>query len=230
MAEFKLGNPHLRGLLALIQPRWRSIAERSAILFLFGGGLMSVTAILFAIEALTALSTQGPLTGVTSFTGIIITYVGLLALYPWYAARRPRLARASLMLVMLPTIVVAVLLIWGVAHHLPIGAVPSPIGLAPVGLILMLTFLLFSIGVGLFGVASLQTMVPSRRVGFLLLALATIWIGLLLVSSVYGSKLPVWLDFITVGLMAICSMGIGRALRTGPSLDEYSEHALDPSA
>lgn len=227
MPEPNLVNRRLRELFGVLRPRWRSIAERVAIPFLSGGVLLLVTAALVAVDALTAVSTQGVLTGVTSFLGIILSYVGLLALYPWYADRSPRLARAGFGLVALPTIVVTGLLLWGVAYHVPFGAVPSPIDSAPVGPIFMTTFLLFALGVGVFGIVSLQTRVPSPHVGLYLLGLAMIWIGLLAASSLYGSKLPAWLDFISLGLMASCSLAIGYSLRAGPQLDEHTEHVPD---
>lgn len=220
-------NHRMQGFAESLRYRGRYIAERSAMLFLAGGSLLLVTATLLAIEAVTGLSTQGLLTGVTGFTGIILTYIGLLALEPWFANRAPRLARMGCLLVLLPTIVIVVLLVWGIAHHLPIGTVPSPIGLAPMDLIFMLTFLLFSFGVGLFGLVSLLANFPSWLVGPLLLALAATWIGLLVLSSVFGSKLPTVIDFITFAMMAGISLSIGYFLREYEMPGGYPEVASD---
>lgn len=215
MTELKNVNLRLRRLLNPFQSKWRTLAERSAMLFLFGGGLSLVTAALFAVDALTPLSPQGLLTGVTGFTGIIFAYVGLLGLYPWYSSRTPRTARIGFVLVALPTLVINVLLVWALASHLPFGAVPVPMDLVPgFGLILVMTFLLFAVGVGSFAVASLRTSTPSRAVGFLLLGLAATWGVLLGASSVYGSEFPAWLDALSFGTMAIALSGIGYSLRT----------------
>lgn len=228
MTELRHLSARIYLLLDLYRPRWDSLAQRSAILFLAGGGLLVVTAALFTIQALTALSTEGMLTGVTGFIGIILSYIGLLGLYPWFATRTPRLAHAGVVLVALPTLVVAVLLVWGVATHLPVGSVPSPIDVLPgIGLVFVATFLLFAVGIGVFGVASLWTAIPSRVTGVLLLGLAGTWVVLLGASSVYGSKFPAWLDALTFGMMAIALSGIGQSLRTGPHPDVPTEQATN---
>lgn len=225
MSELTPVNPWLRRLL--FHSGWRTLAERSALLLLLGGGLSLVTAALFAVEALSILSIQGLLTGVTGSAGIILSYAGLLGLYPWYAERTPRLARAGFVLVALPTLVITVLLVWGLASHLPFGTVPSPIDVLPGhGLIFVLTFLLLAVGVGTFGVASLRTGIPSRPTGILLVGLAATWGVLLGASGVYGSKFPAWLDALSFGMMATFLSGIGYALRRkSPPRDRTGEAA-----
>lgn len=218
----------LRSLLNPHRPGWKSLAGRSSMLFLAGGGLLFVTTALVAVELVTPLSTQGPLTGVTSFTGLILSYVGLLGLYPWFAGRTPRAARAGFALVAFPTLMLAMILVWGLASHLPIGAVPSPVGVVPgFGMVFVMTFLLFAVGMGVFGVASLRTGVPSRVTGLLLLVLAATWGVLLGASGVYGVKFPTWLDALTFGVRAIVLLGIGYSLKGEASLGDYTEHITD---
>ena len=189
---------------------------------------MLVTATLFAVEALRLLSIQGLLTGVTGSAGIILSYVGLLGLSPWYAERTPRLARTGFVLVVLPTLLITVLLVWGLASHLPIATVPSPIDVVPgFGLIFVLTFLLFAVGVGAFGVASLRTGIPSRPAGVLMVVLAATWCVLLGASTVYGSKFPAWLDALSFGMMAIALSGIGYALQSKSPPRVHDEEAAD---
>jgi len=214
MTERTITNPRLRRLLGLLLPKWQPVAERSATLFLAGGGLLLVSATLFTVQALTPLSVEGLLTGLTGFLGILLSYVGMLGLYPWFVTRTPRLAHAGVVLVALPTTVIAVLLVWGVATHLPVGAVPAPMDVLPdIGRVLVATFLLFAGGAGVFGGASLRTGIPSRTTGVLLLGFAAMWVVLLGASSVYGSTFPAWLDALTFGLMAIALLGIGQSLR-----------------
>lgn len=228
MTELTIVNPQLRRLFGRFQSKWRTLAEQSAMLFIVGGGLLLVTSALFAVQALTPVSTEGVLTGVTGFLGIILSYIGLLGLYPWFATRTPQLARASFVLVALPTIIVVVLLVWGVATHLPVGAVPSPVNVVPeIGSILVATFLLFAVGISLFGLASLQSGFPSGTAGVLLMGLAATWAVLLVASSVYGSKFPAWLDALTFGAMGIALSGIGHSLRTGAPIDPPTEQATD---
>lgn len=212
-------NHRMHGFAESLRSRTRVVAERSATLFLAGGCLLLVTATLFSIEVLTQASAQGLLTGLTGFTGIIFTYIGLLALKPWFGHPTPRGASVGTILVVLPTIVIGVLLVWGLAFHLPFGTVPSPIGLASLDLIFMVTFLLVSLGIGLFGLVSLRTGIPTWHVGVLLLALAITWLGLLVLISVFGSKLPPLVDAFTFSMMASISLSIGYFLRRCPMPD-----------
>lgn len=231
MTKLSIVNPRLHYLLGRLHPKWRTIAERSAALFLAGGGLLLITAALFAVQAFTAIVMEGIVTGVISFIGIILSYVGLLCLYPWFATRTPRLARAGFVLVALPTLMIALLLVWGVATHLPIGAVPSPVDLLPdIGGVFVVIFLLFAVGVGLFGIVSLRTGIPSGITGVLLLGLGATWIVLLAASSVYGSKFPAWLDALTFGVMAIALSGIGHSLRAESIPISSAEQSTDTTA
>lgn len=231
MTKLSTVNPRLHHLSERLHSKWRTIAERSAALFLAGGGLLLITAALFAAQALTAFVMEGVLTGVISFVGIILSYVGLLCLYPWFANRTPRLARAGFVLVALPTLMTAMLLVWGVATHLPIGAVPSPVNVLPgIGGIFMVIFLLFAVGVGLFGVVSLRTGIPPRMTGIFLLGLGATWIVLLVASSMYGSKFPAWLDTLTFGMMAIALSGIGHSLRAESVPSSSVEQSTDTTA
>jgi len=94
-----------------------------------------------------------------------------------------------------------------------------------IGSILVGTFLSLAIGVGLFGVASLQTGIPSGTAGILLLGLAATWLVLLGASSVYGSQLPAWLYALTFGVVGIALSGIGRSLRMEPLPDAPTKQA-----
>lgn len=228
MTERTITNPRLRRLLSLLLPKWRHVAERSAMLFLAGGGLLLVSATLFTVQVVTPLSMEGVLTGVTGFLGILLSYIGVLGLYPWFVTRTPRLAHAGVVLVALPTIVIAVLLLWGVATHLPVGAVPAPMDVLPgIGRVLVATFLLFAAGAGVFGGASLRTGIPSRTTGVLLLGFAVIWVVLLGASLVYGSRFPAWLDALMLGMMAIALLAIGQSLRAESGLIARTKNSFD---
>lgn len=203
---------------------WNSLAERCAALFLAGGVLLFVTTALFVVQLVTPLSTQGPLTGVTSFTGLVLSYVGLLGLYPRFAERTPNAARAGFVLILLPLLVLIVILVWGIASHLPIGAAPSPVDVVPdLGKVFVMIFLLFTVGVGVFGVVSLRTGIPSRIIGVLLLGFAATWVLLLGASAVYGTQFPTWLDTVSVAVRAILLTGIGYSLKSAGAIDNHTE-------
>lgn len=220
-------NRRIRRVVVGSRVYWDSLARWSATTFIAAAGLLLVTTVLFALEAFTALSPEGTVTGITSITGLTLSYVGLLGLYPRLADRTPRLALASVALVGLPAIALVVLLTWGVSGH-ALSVVPLPPDVIPAfGRVFVTVFLLFGMGITLFGVASLRSPSVSHTVGLLLLVLAATWFVLLGASSVYGTAFPARLDFAIFGVMAVTLLAIGNRFRTGPAAPDPDEVAAD---
>lgn len=143
------------------------------------------------------------------FLGFIISYFGLLGLYPRLADSIP-LARVSLLLLLIPVIVLLVYIATALIGTEFLFAEPVSFG----------AFILFALGIVLFGVGSYQTGVPSREAGLSLLALAAAWFVLLGAGLIDG--FPVWqpVVFGTSAIMTVALLVIGYLLRTGTDQTE----------
>lgn len=193
--------------------RWESLAKRSRTAFFAAGGLLFVATVLFAVDAFTGLSPRGTVTGVVGVTGLVLSYVGLLGLYPRLADRSPRVAFSGVILSALPVVFLGCLLVWGASGH-AVARIPLPPAVIPAfGTVFTAVFLSLGLGIALFGVASLQTRTVSHTVAALLFVFAATWFLLLGLSSVYGSAFPPWLDFLTFGIMTSTVLALGRNVR-----------------
>lgn len=206
-----------------------SVAGWTATAFLVAGVLLGITAVLQVLAALTPTVSQGMLTGVPGFAGVVFTYAGLLGLYPRVTDRTSRLGRAAVALVALPAAVILVLLVWGALGH-SLASVPVPVDVVPaVGAVFISVFVLFALGTALFGLAGLQSRELPRAVGVLLMALAATWFLRLGVSAVYVGPSPVLIDAPVSGGMAAATMGIGYHLGNDSAPSSDTDRSADAS-
>lgn len=183
---------------------WRSLESWSAEIFLTAGILVLVSTVATGIEWLTAATglTDGPL-GVLAFLGMVLSYFGLLGLYPKLADGRSRLSRISVLLLLVPVAVIIVDLV-----SILVGFGP-PFGL----LIASIAFLLFALGIALFGVASLRTHGTATSIGVLLLAYAGGWAAFIGAGQIYGFPVSGGRLFGISVVMSVSLLGIGVRLR-----------------
>lgn len=205
-------NRYVRRVVDTWSVGWEWIAGWCATAFLAAGGLLLATAVVEALSAVTSTSPPGIATGVTGFSGVSLTYVGLLGVYPRVIDRAPRFARAGVAFVTLPVVAIFVLTVWGVVGH-KTSAVPVPIAVIPIGVVFMAAFLLFVLGTTFFGVASLRGDRLPRTVGRLLVALAATWVVPLVAGLAYGTRFPVWFDVAHFGVLSLITGAIGYRLR-----------------
>lgn len=214
MYRLSEANRRIRRIAGERRVRWESVARWGATAFLAAGGLLLLTALLMVVSALTSTAWE-MLPGITGFIGLIFLYVGVLGLYPRVADQTPRLAGTGVALIALPLVTIFVLLVWGTLGHV-LSIVPVPIVVIPaIGAVFVATFLLFTLGTTVFGVASLRSRRLPRAVSLLLFALAGTWVVTFGASSMYGARFPAWFDALTFGVMAVVTLTIGYRLRTG---------------
>lgn len=196
-------------------------------MFLVAGALLLVTGIVEVIDPYVAASLQGP-GGIVGFGGTVLSFVGLLGLYPRLVRGNRNLARTGIGLLSLPVLFVLVLFVWSLsAAFLPL---PSLTAMIPGGgVVLMGVFILFGAGTATFGVVSLQSTPLSRNVGLLLFVLAASWLVLLGGAVVYG-QIPAWVLLGDSVMKAFALIGIGYLLRVGTTPGERTEPASDSPA
>lgn len=197
--------------------RWGALEKWSATAFLLAGVLVSFGAVAMALVLTTDMS-QGLMTGLPTMIGLLISYLGMLGLYPRLATRHRRAALAAVGLLLFPVVGIA---FW-LGHALVIGEEPSYADLL-VGVV----FGGFLIGIALYGVTSYRTQVPSRRAGLALLAFVIPWAVLLGSGIVYGGAAPEWLDFVTTGVMGILLLIIGYLTWTESPAPDCEESTTD---
>lgn len=191
-------------------------------MFLMAGVLLLATAAINAIEAFPVLPAYEALLlsveGLTGFGGLVLSVVALVGLYPRLASESTRTSRIALMLVTLPAVSFLLLLVCSTLATL-LG-LPSPTDVLPApGVVTGAIFLLFAVGVMLFGVIDLRGPPAAPPVGVLLLVLAAVWFAQLAAIPVVGFPIPERVIFVTTGLMAVTQLTIGHLLRTtaGPT-------------
>lgn len=198
---------------------WKNVEKLSAPAFLIAGGLVAIATIAMGFVMITDRS-QGLLTGLPTMVGLLISYIGMLGLYPKLASRRPRAALASVVLLLAPFGGIA---FW-LGHAIIIGQEPSFAGTL-VGFV----FAGFVLGIALLGATSYHAQVPSSRVGLALTAFAVPWVVLLGSGVIYGGAAPVWLDFIATGSMAVLLLVIGYLIRNESSSINRGEASPNPA-
>ena len=181
---------------------------------------MSIAAIAMAVVLVTDMS-PGIITGLPTMVGLLISYLGLLGLYPILAARNRRAALAGIVLLLFPVIGIG---FW-LGHDLIVGQMPPYVNLL-IGLISGG----FVIGLALYGITSYRLQVPSQRVGLALLALAVPWVVLLGSGIVYGGNAPAWLDFVATSVMGGLLLVVGYLTWTESSMTAPEEPTPDPAA
>lgn len=141
---------------------WGWLDRWCATTFLVAGILVGVSMVATGLELFTDIVglTDGPL-GVAAFVGMLVSYVGLLGLYPKLVEQTPRLARTSTGLLLIPVALIMVAVV-----SLALGSEP-PFGPT----VASVAFLLFALGIALFGVGSIRTQTVPGNVGISLVVL-----------------------------------------------------------
>lgn len=214
-------------MLIVSTQRWKSLEERRAMAFLVAGVLWLADTVLLGIELFTGVSilgTPGTVNPILYMSGLVAAIVGLLGFYPELAGRTPRLARISAVLVAVAGVAISVLLVWLVTVTL-LGQPDPP------GVLLILSLLVVVLGFILFGIASVQTGVPSRTVGFLVLAIpTTLFAGLVLGYVLYSGDSPDWTSPAIGVVMSLLLLAIGVLLRSEGVPTDRAEPAPDSTA
>lgn len=213
---------------------WDALEGWDGPVFLVAGALLLVAAGINAVNVITSIPTQQgvllALEGATGFGGVLLSFVGLLALYPRLRGPSPRLARAGVLLAAGPAAFFASLLVacLGLA---PLLGVPSVKTVIPSFAFIVATILIsYAIGITLVGLACLRTGVPSRTVGRLLLVVAAAWFGLFAAVLVFRYDTPTWVTFLQTAAMAGPFLAIGVRLRSGDDPAGRTRPAADPTA
>ena len=203
---------------------WERLETRSATAFLVVGGIWFVDTVLLVLERAGGMPIPDPVFPVLILSALTVSVVGLFGFYPRLANRSRWLARLGIVVTALAGVGFAVLLAWWVVAN-AIRAVPIPP--AP---LLMVTVFAVLFGFAFFGVASVWTGVPSRSVGFLLLAVVATLVGYLVSQAVYGSDPPAWVAPTLTAVLTVITLAIGYRLRTEPSPTDRAGPASDPTA
>lgn len=207
-----------------VRSLWTWLEQRTAAVFLGAGGLMLVTIVFGTLDRLSSTSLEA-LAGVAAIAGIVVSVMGLLGLYPRLAAVAPRQARVGLLLVAPPAIYLVLNLVWTIPT-IALPDWPALTALLP-GDFIGVLFILFALGIVIFGIIGLRTAVPSRPVGGFLLVLAAAWF-IVLGAEIAYEPIPDWVVPTMVVLMTVSLLPIGYLLKTDPGPTDRTETASDP--
>lgn len=187
-------------------------------IFLVSGLLLLVGTIVIGLQ----LVTGDPTFLKTPFElapplGYIISYLGLLGLYPRLADSFPRLARVSIVLLLLPVVVLLVYVVTvALGSDFPFADTIS-----------IAAFLLFAVGIALFGVGSYQATSQSSTIGLSLLVLSLAWFVFIGAGLVNGYPVSQPVTFGTTAIMTLAILAIGYLLYTEADAAGPAEPAPD---
>ncbi len=193
------------------------------IVFLIAGVLMIVGSVDLVLGLVADVQMSHQLQFLAFFS-VLVSYIGLLGLYPRIAGASAWLARAGLLLPLLPVLIIIV-----DVSALLLGAAP------PVGELLGGEAVFLSIFVGLgagitsFAVVGIRAGVPSRAVGGALLLYAAPWVLFLAVAATSG---PLSDSVTLIGnlMMAAGMLATGYLLRAGDGGSASAERTADSAA
>jgi hypothetical protein len=213
----------------------RTVLRRwTADVYLLAGGLLLIATAINGLDLFTPVATQeGALLlveGLTGFGGVVLSFVGLVGLYPRIADSEPRVARAGISLAILPGAFFFTLVV--VCSMLaPLLGVPSLKALVPAFRFITETVLiLYAVATILFAVASLRSSELSGAVGGGLLLVAVSWVGFLGALVLFQYDIPIWLTFVQSITLAVPLLLIGFQLPAEAESDASVELATDASA
>lgn len=201
-----------------------TLAEQSPTLFLVGGGLFAVFAVLWGIAAVTDFAPR-PAVDVVGPAGWTAAFFGLLGLYHGLSERTPWLARAG-------AVCATVGVVGGsVAAVVSLGELAGIVTEVPSWSAALTPLLVVGILPGFlaFAIASLRSDARSRTVGLLLLAPAAIFAVNIVRVGVLGPRVPTGAPFVLGGGQALALLAIGYALRTGGAGTGLAESPTDAS-
>lgn len=195
---------------------WEALEKRRAVLFLAAGVAFLVAGAIDALGAYTALDAERGfvlfLEGIGGFGGVVLSYVGLVSLYPVVHERSPTMARAGVWLVAVPAVFFLVLLVWEVLAF-TFGLFSLTATIPRLDVVTEVVFLLFALGVTLFGVVYLRDDALSRPIGGLLLLFAAAWVVFLAAIPTYGFPIPPAISLVHTVMTTVALLGIGTLLR-----------------
>ncbi|QLG51069.1 hypothetical protein [Natrinema halophilum] len=193
---------------------FKSLDGKSSTLFLLGGGLLVVFAANTALRTFVGTSFP-PVQGLIGPAGFFFGGVGLLGLYPALANRTSQLARAAVVVAVIPVVGWPVIILRGIATQVIGITLPEVLAALPMVVIASMLLAFAS-----FGIASLQAGIHSRITGVLLLIPAT---GFLLLIT---NAAPHFV--IDIG-HAVGYLGVGFTLQSTGIPTDSTETAVDPT-
>lgn len=216
------------------QAFWNTVERHRAAVFVAAGGFLLVAGIINGLDVFTSIEAQHGvllwLEGLTGFGGVVLSFIGLLGLYPNLLNATPRMARTGILLALGPTAFFSFVVV-SCSVLAPLLGFPSLKTLVPsfvtiIGVIL----LLFSVAITIFGVASFRTAIPSREVGGALTVVAMTWFAFFGVTWAYAPNTPVWMTFVQTVVMGLPLAFIGYRLRTDTEGAEHRTTSTVPTA
>lgn len=197
--------------------RWETLETRSATVFLAAGALFFVAGVIGALGAYTPVNTEGEfmlfVEGIGGFGGVVLSYIGLLSLYPRLHDKAPTMARAGVWLVAVPALFFLVLLVWEILAFL-FGLFSLTAAIPRLDIVTEIAFLLFAVGAILFGVVYLWDATLSKTIGCLLFVFAVAWVVFLAAIPMYGFPIPPAISLLHAVMTTVTLLGIGYLLRT----------------
>lgn len=183
---------------------WATLEEFSPAAFLMAGGILIIFAALLGAEALLEITTPNSVFGTA---GYVFAFLGLLGLFREIVEDNYWLGRASALFALLGAVgaAIASVAMLGVSLGILGEEIPAwgmlPIALHGVGMVL---------GYLSFGIASLRSEVPSRKVAFLLLAPPFIFLAMFASAA---SGINPLIPFVLASVQALIHLAIGILLR-----------------
>lgn len=202
------------------------LERRSAGAFFLGGGLLLASPTHVVLERFLDVPLPSWVVVLFVVPGLIVSLLGLLGLYPRLAESTPRLALAGGAMAGVGVLIPLSIATWMLGGTL-LTAVAGQAVSQPPAILFQVMAVAMALGFGCFGVATLRTPVPPRKLGYLLLSYAVPWVVVLGSTAVYGSALPGWLVLTIYGPLPFLMLTTGYTLHAHTVQTRRAETGVD---
>ena len=208
---------------------WKLLERRSKTVFLTAGVLLLGYAVSKAVYTFTDVTAVGAFDVAFGGIGLLVTTLGLFALYPRLRDGAPRLSLVGLVTVVVAAASTLALLGWLAGATLTRAGYPAIPEESPAWTVaaLIIVFVTIALGFLLFGAVSLRTDIFSRTVGWLLLVPGLGWVGLIVGNVALPSGQYLGLVYVPISLALLA---VGYRLRNDSARTDDVESASDSVA
>lgn len=215
-------------MIGLSAGKWDQLEQWSPVAFIVGGIGILALSVAGALDTAAIAPSPGWLHALFMLGGLWFVYIGLLGLYPAIAESAPRLSLSGVVTSAIGWLALTVVLLGSVVIDLTTQrSFQDPGGWAPP--FLVGAFVLVLISSLLYGIASVRSRQPSRRIGLLLFVPFATFLGqsVLLASKILTGDVLSIIQLVLAGLAGVALIAIGHLLRTQPARPGKADPGID---
>lgn len=217
-------------MVGLSTAQWDQLEQWSPVAFIIGGAGILTLGVAGALDTATIVPSPGWLHALLMLGGLWFVYIGLLGLYPAIAHSAPRLSLTGVVTSAIGWLTLTVVLLASVVIDVTTQrSFQEPGEWAPP--FLVGAFVLVLVSSLLYGIASVRSQQPTRRIGLLLFVPFAAFLGqaVLLASKILTGDVLSVVQLLLAGLTGLALIAVGYLLRAHPGSADRADAGIDPT-